>query len=121
MPICTVCYDYRLESIDSFVGFVSRLEWKMEPQLRIKRQGVHFPVSIEKERAGTPPRLVEQFASRLALIEQGLGSPTRSIEQETSPFQIDGPFLSQEPCIILTVLTQLPSTLNPRVVNSTSS
>src|SRR5579884_1679213 len=110
MPICTVCYDYRLESIDSFVGFVSRLEWKMEPQLRIKRQGVHFPVSIEKERAGTPPRLVEQFASRLALIEQG-----------TSPFQIDGPFLSQEPCIILTVLTQLPSTLNPRVVNSTSS
>jgi hypothetical protein len=59
----------------------------MGPKLKrtIKRQGVHLRFGVVKERAGSQPRLIEKFTSRLKLNGKGWISASL-VEQETSPF-----------------------------------
>jgi hypothetical protein len=47
---------------------------KMGPKLKLKiaSQGVHLPFGVEKKRAGSPPRLVEQFTSQFESKRKGL-------------------------------------------------
>jgi hypothetical protein len=69
------------------VGFVSLLECEMGPKLKrkMKRQGVLLLFGVEKERAGSLPRFVEKFTSRLEINGKGWFSPS-FVGQETSPF-----------------------------------
>lgn len=68
------------------VGFISRLEWKMGPTLKNTTRGVHFS-PVRQGDVVLLPRRVEQYSSHTVLIKKGLGSPTRVVEQETSPFE----------------------------------
>jgi hypothetical protein len=69
------------------VGFVSRLDEGMGPKLKrkLKRQGVHLLVGVVKKGAGSQPRFVEKFTSRLEINGKGWFSASHA-EQETSPF-----------------------------------
>ena len=69
------------------VGFVSRLDEGMGPKLKrkLKRQGVHLLVGVVKKRAGSQPRFVEKFTSRLEINGKGWFSAS-NVEKETSPF-----------------------------------
>lgn len=55
-------------------------------KLKIRSQGVHLRLGKKKERAGTLPRVVEKFTSRLECQEKGWYS-TSFVELETSPFR----------------------------------
>jgi len=59
----------------------------MGPKLKrkIKRQGVRLLVGVLKKRAGSQPRVVEKFTSRLEINGKGWFSAS-NVEQETSPF-----------------------------------
>jgi hypothetical protein len=59
----------------------------MRPKLKrkIKRQEVHLFVGVVKKRAGSQPRVVEKFTSRLEINGKGWFSAS-NVEQETSPF-----------------------------------
>jgi hypothetical protein len=59
----------------------------MEPKLKrkLKRQGVHLLFGVVKKRAGSQPRFVEKFTSRLEINGKGWFSASYD-EQETSPF-----------------------------------
>ena len=69
------------------VGFVSRLVKGMGPKLKpkLKRQGVYLPFGVVKKGAGSQPRFVEKFTSRLEINGKGWFSASH-VEQETSPF-----------------------------------
>src|SRR5258708_3154437 len=69
------------------VSFVSRLDEGMGPKLKrkLKRQGDHLLVGVVKKRAGSQPRFVEKFTSRLEINGKGWFSASHA-EQETSPF-----------------------------------
>src|SRR5947209_6256994 len=95
------------------VGFISRLKWKMGPKLRILNQGVRLPSGIEKERAGSLSRLVERFTFHVTFVKKGLGSPTRYVEQETSPFELirashaeHCSYLSKSSCLVRLISSQ---------------
>jgi hypothetical protein len=59
----------------------------MGPKLKrkMKRQGVLLLFGVEKERAGSLPRFVEKFTSRLKINGKGWFSAS-FVGQETSPF-----------------------------------
>jgi hypothetical protein len=59
----------------------------MGPKLKrkLKRQGVHLLFGVVKKRAGSQPRFVEKFTSRLEINGKGWFSASH-VEQETSPF-----------------------------------
>jgi len=59
----------------------------MGPKLKrkLKRQGVHLLVGVVKKRAGSQPRFVEKFTSRLEINGKGWFSAS-NVEKETSPF-----------------------------------
>lgn len=61
----------------------------MGPPLRIKQQGEHLLLRFENERADSLSQLFERFTFHVALVKKGLGSITRCVEQETSPFEIN--------------------------------
>ncbi len=50
--------------------------------------GALLPKHIIKERFGSLSRVVERFAFHVAFVKIGLGSLTRYVEQETSPFEL---------------------------------
>jgi hypothetical protein len=60
----------------------------MGPKLKhkIENQGVLLLLGLEEERAGTLPRFVGQFTSRLKFKGKGWFF-TSFVEQETSPFK----------------------------------
>ena len=59
----------------------------MGPKLRqmLKQQGVHLLCCVVKKRAGSQPRFVEKFTSRLEINGKGWFSASH-VEQKTSPF-----------------------------------
>jgi hypothetical protein len=69
------------------VGFDSRLDEGMGPKLKrkLKRHGVHLLFGVVKKRAGSQPRFVEKFTSRLVINGKGWFSASHA-EQETGPF-----------------------------------
>ena len=73
----------------------------MGPKLKliIESEEVRLLYS-EKERVGSPPRLAEQFVSRLASLKRAV-SPPRSVEQETGPFKINTTSLARAPRIVI--------------------
>jgi hypothetical protein len=71
----------------TLVGFVSRMDSEMGPKLKrkIKRLGVRLLFGVVKKGAGSQPRFVEKFTSRLEINGKGWFSAS-NVEQETSPF-----------------------------------
>jgi hypothetical protein len=59
----------------------------MGPKLKriLKRQEVHLPFGVVEKRAGSQPRFVEKFTSRLEINGKGWFSASH-VEQGTSPF-----------------------------------
>jgi len=59
----------------------------MGPKLKrkLKRQGVHLLLGVVKKGAGSQPRFIEKFTSRLEINGKGWFSASHD-EQETSPF-----------------------------------
>jgi len=59
----------------------------MGPKLKrkLKRQGVYLLLGVVKKRAGSQPRFIEKFTSRLEINGKGWFSASHD-EQETSPF-----------------------------------
>jgi hypothetical protein len=59
----------------------------MGPKLKqmLKHQGVHLLFGVVEKRAGSQPRFVEKFTSRLEINGKGWFSASH-VEQETSPF-----------------------------------
>jgi hypothetical protein len=59
----------------------------MGPKLKrkLKRQGIYLLFGVVKKRAGSQPRFVEKFTSRLEINGKGWFSASY-VEQETSPF-----------------------------------
>jgi hypothetical protein len=84
----------------------------MGPKLRRLNQGVHLPSGIEKERAGSLSRFIERFTFHVTLVKKGLGSPTRDVEQETSPFELNRTFYAEH-CPYYYI--QLPSALTQQL------
>src|SRR5947209_15259459 len=73
---------------ERLVGFNSPLHWNMGPPLRRSYQGSSPPGERKKGRVGFLSRIVERFAFHVAIVKKGLGSTTRCVEQETSPFEL---------------------------------
>ena len=59
----------------------------MGPKLKrsLKHQGGHLLLGVVKKGAGSQPRFVEKFTSRLEINGKGWFSAS-NVEQETSPF-----------------------------------
>jgi hypothetical protein len=51
----------------------------------LKHLGVHLPLGVVEKRAGSQPRFIEKFTSRLEINGKGWFSDSHA-EQETSPF-----------------------------------
>jgi hypothetical protein len=85
----------------------------MGPKLKrkLKRQGVHLLIGVVKKRAGSQPRFVEKFTSRLVINGKGWFSASHD-EQETGPF---------DQCIFAFKRTMYSRLLNLPIISSVLS
>ena len=92
----------------------------MRNETELKRksihQGVHLSFGVDKERAGSLPRFVEKFTSRLEYMERA-GSLPR-LPSRKPALSVKAPLCSQEPRFVVITTTHFSSALSQQLATS---